>query len=163
MSDESRRDDVNTTSRTGGAAAVDARTEAERVAAGVVRREGRRVRTLAVAAISLWVVAFFLIAGVFLPAAAKAKQAAQVLTQPSATGQPLTAQQLADTIAPLLVGTLAVAGVMMAMALLTAMLASACTVALALTIRRVTLRQVTESLAEISAQLRQQQSQRQGT
>jgi hypothetical protein len=151
MSDDMRREDVNAGRRD----ASDVRADAERVAGEVVRREGRRVRALATLAVSLWVIAFFLIASVFLPAAAKAKKAAQELTQPTAGGQEITARHIVDTLAPLMVGTLAVAGIMMAMALLTAMLASACTVALALTIRRVTLRQVSASLAEISAQLRQ--------
>ena len=151
MSDETRRDAVNAARGN----AADVRAEAERVAGDVMRREGRRMRSLAVAAVSLWVLAFFLIASVFMPAAAKAKHAAEALTQPAANGQPITAQQVADTIAPLLVGTLAITGLMIGMALLTAMLASACTVGLALTIRRVTLRQVSASLAEISSQLRQ--------
>jgi hypothetical protein len=45
--------------------------------------------------------------------------------------------------------------VMLGMALLTGLLASICTVALSLTIRRVTLRQISENLAQISTQIRE--------
>jgi hypothetical protein len=150
-----QRDDL--TSRPGEIG--DVHVDAQRVAAAVLRREGRRVRALATLAMGLWVVAVLLIASVFLPAAAKAKHAAEVLTRSPAAGQPITAQEIADTLAPLMVGVLAVAGIMIGMALVTALLASVCTVALALTIRRFTLRQVSASLADISAQLRQQSAQ----
>jgi hypothetical protein len=157
-SDPSRRDELTTGANV--AAATDVHADARRVAEAVLRKEGRRVRTLATLAIGLWVASVFLIASVFLPAAAQAKKAAVELTRPPVPGQVLTAQQLADTLAPLLLRTFGVVGLMLGMALLTALLASISTVALALTIRRFTLRQVSASLAEISAQLRSQQSPR---
>jgi hypothetical protein len=130
-------------------------SEGERIAAEVRRREARRVRSLSVLTIALWIISVFLIASVALPALAKMKQVAILLKQPGTTGQPLTAQEIADLLANVLPGILAVGMLMLGMALLTGLLASICTVALSLTIRRVTLRQISESLAQISTQIRE--------
>jgi hypothetical protein len=130
------------------------RSEGERIAAEVRRREARRVRSLSVLTVALWIVSVFLIASVALPALAKMKQLSILLKQPGPTGQPLSAQDIAELLANVLPGMLWVGMVMLGMALLTGLLASICTVALSLTIRRVTLRQISESLAQISAQIR---------
>jgi len=128
-------------------------SEPQRVAAAVIRREARRERTLAVLSVALWIIAAFLIAGVVLPLLAKMKHAGQLLTHPP-DGQPVTAQQIAETLAEVLPGAAGVAAIILGMALMVGMLASICSVALALTIRRTTLRQVNEGLAQLSAQLR---------
>jgi hypothetical protein len=128
--------------------------EAERVAAEVRRREARRVRSLSVLTIALWIISVFLIAALALPALAKMKQVGIALQQPGPDGKPLSAQAIADLLALTLPGLLAVGVLMLGMALLTGLLASICTVALSLTIRRVTLRQISESLARISDQIR---------
>lgn len=133
-------------------------TEAQRVAAEVIRREGRRVRSLSVLTIGLWIASVFLIASVALPALAKMKQLSILLKQPGPNGQPLSAQEIADLLALTLPGMLVVGVLMLGMALLTGLLASICTVALSLTIRRITLRQITESLAQISTQIRELKS-----
>ena len=154
----------------------DARQTAERV----VRRERRRIRSLAVVAIGLWVLAALLIASVYLPIGAKLKHFAQILSADAPAGFNYDPQRI-DTSAPpvptpqelpTVVATLRhqqwitsqivlhewiVGAIILAFALATGVLASIATVALALTIRRVTLRQVSEQLAQISEQLRQMQ------
>lgn len=129
--------------------------EARRIVARAARREQRRVRMLAVFTIGLWFVAALLITSMALPAMAKMKKVGILLKQPGPDGQPMSAQQIADLLAVVLPGTLYVATIMLAMAMLAGLLASICTVALSFTIRRVTLRQVNEGLAQISAQLRE--------
>jgi TctA family transporter len=131
------------------------RAEAQRVAAETIRRETRRVRTLAALTIGLWIVAALLVASIAMPLMAKMKHVAIALKQPGPTGQPLSAQEIADLLANVLPGALGVGVVMLGMAMFAGMLASACTVALSLTIRRVTLRQISESLAQISSQMRE--------
>jgi hypothetical protein len=130
-------------------------SEAQRVAAQVIRREARRVRTLSALTIALWIISVFLIASIALPALAKMKQLSILLKQPGPDGQPLSAQAIADLLSQVLPGLLMVGVVMLGMALLTGLLASISTVALSLTIRRITLRQITESLAQISTQIRE--------
>jgi hypothetical protein len=118
----------------------------------VVRRDRRRIRTLAFTTIALWVLAILFIPAVFLPLAAKIKYHLVEAASASAT------QSLErETIPKLAEAILVVSAIMIGAMLLASLLASICTVALALTIRRVTLRQVTASLAQISEQLRQLQ------
>jgi hypothetical protein len=131
------------------------RAEAQRVATETIRRDARRVRMLAVLTIGLWIVAALLVASIAMPLMAKMKHVAIMLKQPGPTGQPLSAQEIADLLANVLPGALGVGVVMLGMAMLAGMLASICTVALSLTIRRVTLRQISESLAQISTQIRE--------
>jgi hypothetical protein len=130
-------------------------SEAQRVAAKVMRRESRRMRNLASLSILLWVVAMFLIVTMELPAMARAKHALAVLGQPSPTGQPMTAEEVGKLLGQMVGGSIMLAAVTTMMAMLAGLLASICTVVLALTIRRVTLRQVNEGLAQISAQIRE--------
>jgi hypothetical protein len=130
-------------------------TEAQRIAATVIRRESRRVRMLAFVTIALWVLAILFIPAFVLPALAKANHAGDVLMEAGATGQPVTPQQLADAARGMARYSLGAISLAIGLGLLTSMLASICTVMLALTIRRVTLRQINEGLAQISAQLRE--------
>jgi hypothetical protein len=130
-------------------------TEAQRIAADVIRREARRVRSLSVLTVALWIIAVLLIASVAMPAMAKMKQLAVLLKQPGPDGKPLSAEAVANLLSQVLPGMLFVGVAMLGMALLTGLLASISTVALSLTIRRITLRQITESLAQISTQIRE--------
>jgi hypothetical protein len=121
----------------------------------VARRDRRRIRLLASATIALWVLAILFVPAVFLPLAAKIKYHLIVLGELASTTHPALADVRRDSIPRLVEMILVVTAIMIGAMLLTSLLASICTVALALTIRRVTLRQVTASLAQISEQLRQ--------
>jgi hypothetical protein len=157
---------------------IDARIAAERV----VHKERNRIRKWAVLSIGLWVLAGLLIPSVYLPIGAKLKEYGKLIDQanPGAADpilhdgaiaplMPLpTQQELPDLVARLrhqqwitsqiIVHEWIVGAIILTFALGAALLASASTVALALTIRRVTLRQVSANLAEISEQLRRLQS-----
>ena len=153
---------------------------ARRTADEVVRRERRRIRQLAAVTIGFWLLAALLIPSVYLPIGAKLKHYAQVLQagapagfhidqdvrEPPAPPPPAT-QELPAVVSELrhqqwimgqiIVHEWMVGALILAFALAAGILASASTVALAMTIRRVTLRQVSEQLAQISEQLRQLQ------
>ncbi len=152
--------------------------DAKRTAETVLRRDRRRIRSLAVLTIGLWVIAGLLIPSVYLPLGAKMKHYAQVLAadNPGAADRilsdraiepappPVPPQDVPQTLAKvqhqqwvlseLVVHEWIIGAIILAFALAAGILASASTVALALTIRRTTLRQVSASLAEISDQLR---------
>ena len=53
--------------------------DAQRTTDAVLRRDRRRIRSLAVLTIALWVLAALLIASVYLPIGAKLKQVARLL------------------------------------------------------------------------------------
>jgi hypothetical protein len=156
----------------------DARTTADKI----VRRERRRIRTLAGLAIGLWIIATLLIASVYLPVGAKLKQFAIMLSHDAPAGfrydpfppgnatapAPVpTAEQLPGVVAEIhrqqwVMGEIIlhewiVGAIILVLAMATGGVASVATVVLALTIRRVTMRQVSEQLATISDQLRQLQ------
>jgi hypothetical protein len=133
---------------------INDRDDAMRTAQSVLQKDRRRIRVLAGITVGLWVAALLVIPAFYFPLAAKVKQHAGQLTHRAADGTPITAQDVANNIAPLAEMAAIVAGVMMGLALLTEVLAAISTVALALTIRRVTLQQVTAGLSEISEQLR---------
>ena len=119
-----------------------------------VSRERRRIRFLAVGTIVLWVLTALLIPTIWMPMAGKIVTEAAVLL-PERNPSPVTAPQVAQVVVRMAnVGTTA-SGIMLLIALLAELLAAVLTVTLVLTIRRVTLRQVSDSLAEISEQLRQ--------
>ncbi len=128
--------------------------EARQIVDAVTRRERRRIRTLAFLTVGLWVWALFFVPALFLPMAAKIKF--YLLQQQGNDAAALAGHPPIDL--PRLIHdgtivTMMIGGVV----LLRERLASICTVALALTIRRVTLRQLSQGLAEISEQLRQLQ------
>lgn len=160
------------------AAAADAR-DAKRTAERVLKRDRRWIRTLAVLTVALWIIAALLIPSVYLPLGAKMKQYAHLVlaNNPTAAGRilsesemerapiPVPPDQLAPTVArmqheqwilaQLVIHQWIIGAIIMGLALTAGVLASACSVALAMTIRRTTLRQVSANLAEISEQLRQ--------
>lgn len=119
----------------------------------VMRRDRRRIRILAGITIALWIAAFFVLPALYMPAAAKVKMTLATFMHPAADAPPLSAQELAEKIAPVIGGVMLVGLVIMAAGLLVEVLAAISTVALVLTIRRVTMRQVNTHLAEISEQL----------
>ena len=157
---------------------IDARIAAERV----VCKERNRIRRWAVLSIGLWVLAGLLIPSIYLPVGAKLHEYGKLIDEanPGAADpilkdgaiaplMPLpTQQELPDLVARLrhqqwitshiIVHEWFVGAIILVLAIGAALLASASTVALALTIRRVTLRQVSANLAEISEQLRRLQS-----
>ena len=128
--------------------------ESHQTAEQVLQRDRRRIRLLAGISIALWVAALFVIPGLYMPLWAKVREQIGSLNQTPA----LTAKDIADRISPLAEMAMIVGGVMIGLTLLTEVLAAISTVALVLTIRRVTLRQVTAGLAEVSEQLRQLRS-----
>jgi len=157
---------------------IDARIAADRV----LSKERKRIRRWAVLSIGLWVLAGLFIPSVYLPIGAKLKQYGKLIdaANPGAADpilhdgaiaplMPLpTQQEVPDLVARLrhqqwitsqiIVHEWFVGAIILTMAIGAALLASASTVALAMTIRRVTLRQVSDNLAEISEQLRRLQS-----
>jgi hypothetical protein len=124
------------------------------LAAEIFRRDRARVRNLAILTIALWIIAGLLIPSIFLPLAAKVVKDFDALSQ-AAAGQALTVNDVVGATGSLLKYTIKVTLASFFMAILAAILASSTSIALALTIRRSTLRQVSANLAEISEQLRQ--------
>ena len=145
----------------------------------VLKRERRRIRMLAALTIGLWLIAALLIPSVYLPLGAKMKQYARIALaeNPTAAGRmlsdeemerppmPVPPEQVATTLArvqhehwilaQLVFHQWIIGAIIMGLALAAGILASVSTVALAMVIRRTTLRQVSEQLAAISEQLRQ--------
>jgi hypothetical protein len=153
--------------------------DARQTAQTIVLRERGRIRRLAILTIGLWIVAALLIPSVYLPLGAKVKHYAEILETGAPKGTHLdtdrpdavpaapvpTMQQLPGEVADLrrqqwIMGQIIyhqwiIGAIILGLALAAGILASGSTVALAMTIRRVTLRQVSEQLGQISEQLRQ--------
>ena len=130
--------------------------DVQRTVDAVVRRERRRIRFLAAGTITLWVLTALLIPSIWMPMAAMIVQEATALL-PDRNPTPVTAPQVAEVVVKMAKVTMTASGIMLVIALLAELLAAMLTVWLVLTIRRVTLRQVSDSLAEISEQLRRMQ------
>lgn len=128
--------------------------DANALASEIMRRDRTRMRVLAALTIALWIIAGLMIPAIFMPFAAQLVKVLDALktVQPP---QSLTAAQLLAELDPMLRGTLKVTLIGFFFAIFAAVCASITSIALALTIRRATLRQVSANLAEISAQLRQ--------
>jgi hypothetical protein len=135
---------------------------ADALAAEIVRRDRWRLRALGFLTIALWILAGLLIPAVYLPFAAKVIKTFNELQTAVKAGETVTAAQIINVFDPLFRGSIKVAMVAFFFAILAAILASISSVALALTIRRATLRQVGAQLAQISDQLRQLQLSREG-
>ena len=153
--------------------------DAKRTAEAVLKRDRRRIRALATLTIGLWVIAALLIPSVYLPLGAKMKQYAHIVlaSNPTAANRilsdtemerspmPVPPDQLPATVArmqheqwilaQLVFHQWIIGAIIMGLALAAGILASVSTVALAMTIRRTTLRHIAANLAEISEQLRQ--------
>jgi len=153
--------------------------DARNIADQVARRERRRVRLLVALTIGFWILAALLILSVYLPVGAKLHFYGKMLQRgapanyrfdPDRNDAALPVPAMQDVPAAVaelqhqqwitgqvVAGEWVVGLIILGLALAAGMLASVSTVALALTIRRVTLRQVSDSLAHISEQLRQLQ------
>ena len=129
--------------------------DANSLASEIFRRDRARMRNLAVLTVGLWIIAGLLIPSIFLPLAAKVVKTHDELNQAASAGKPLTAADVLAVTGPLLQYTIKVTLISFFMAIAAAIFASLTSIALALTIRRSTLRQVSANLAEISEQLRQ--------
>ena len=129
--------------------------DAAALAAEIFRRDRARMRNLAILTIALWLLAALLIPSIFLPLAAQVVKTHDELNQAAGAGKALTAADVLAVTGPLLQYTIKVTLASFFMAITAAILASITSIALALTIRRATLRQVSANLAEISEQLRQ--------
>jgi hypothetical protein len=117
----------------------------------VMRRDRRRIRVLASITIAVWVITALLLPALFLPAAAKFKMEVQHLTGPGAP--PVTADAIAQSMLQMTKAAFVASAFIMIIALTAELLAAVLTVTLVLTVRRVTLRHVSEQLGEISRQL----------
>ena len=159
-------------------------SDIQQTADKVFRRDRRRIRALALVAIGLWVLGAMLIFSVYLPLGAKIKKYAVMLHEANpgmndrvlddrATTMPASQPAITDIpaaiadvrrqhwiVAQIVFHEWIIGAIILVFALGTGILASAATVALAITIRSVTLRQVNESLAQIAEQLRQLQTQK---
>lgn len=158
---------------------INDRDDARKTAEKVLQRDRKRIRRLAGVTIGLWLLAALLIPSVYLPLGARVNQSVKIIdadnpgtamalraNKPPHTA-PLTPDQIPNAVAKLqdhqwlMVQIIAhqwiIGGIILMLAMGAAILASASTVALAFTIRRATLRQISENLAEISEQLRQLQ------
>ena len=129
--------------------------DAAALAGEIFRRDRLRIRTLAFLTVALWIFAGLLIPAIFLPLAAKVMKTLDDLNRAAAVGETLTANQVLAATGPLFQYLIKVTMVSFFFAITAAILASITSIALALTIRRATLRQVSANLAEISEQLRQ--------
>ena len=153
------------------------RNDARRTAETVLAKDRRRIRNLAVLSIALWIAAALLIPSVYLPMGAKLRKYKEILDaeNPGAASlvlkddaiepsrRPPTPEELPGEVAKLrqhqwiisqiIFHEWMVGAMILALALSAGVLASVTTVMLALTVRRVTLRQVSDQLAEISFQL----------
>ena len=125
------------------------------LAAEILRRDRARVRNLAVLTIASWVVAALVIPAIFLPLAAEVMKTLDGLSQSAAAGKTLSANEVVAATGPLFGYSIKVTLASFFLAIAAALVASITSIALALTIRRATLRQVSANLAEISEQLRQ--------
>jgi hypothetical protein len=132
-----------------------ATTDAAALAAQALQRSRRRIRQLATLTILLWIFDIVLIPSVMLPLAAKFKQLAQVAAG-NVDGQPtpVTVETLAKIIHDILQNIIMVSTAVITMMTLASLLAAICTVWLVLTVRRVTLEQMSAALAQISDQLK---------
>jgi hypothetical protein len=138
--------------------------DAARTAEAVLRRGHKHIRRLVVITVGLWILAALLIPSVYLPLGAKLKEHSEIIKEPTPLAAPLSAQQMGDALVEIqhrqwIVGQLVfhewiIGAIILGLALAAGILASISTVALALTIRRVTMERVSASLAEISDQLR---------
>ena len=117
-----------------------------------MQRDRRRIRWLAGVTIAVWILVALLLPALFLPAAAKFKTELQHLVGPDAPS-PLTPNDIAQSLLQIGKATFVASAFIMIIALTAELLAATLTITLVLTVRRVTLRHVSDQLSEISRQL----------
>ena len=131
----------------------DNRSNTERLAAEILRRDRRKIRSLSAAMIGSWLLAALLIPSVLLPMWAKLKHHSETYTWVDGQRKPTDQLTGMEAMASLAIVSTFIAAVSTAASLV----ATICTVWLVLTVRRSTLRQITVALADLSDQLRQLQ------
>jgi hypothetical protein len=125
------------------------------IAGGVLRRERRRVRLLAAATITLWALAALTVPALFFPLRAQVLWQADALEQSAVNREfRVDAYSVALDVVSMVRGAIFASSWLLTILTATSLLAAVCTIALVLTVRRITLRQLGEGLAEISEQLR---------
>jgi hypothetical protein len=136
---------------------IDAATMAE----VALRRNRRRIRVLSALTIGLWVIDFLLVPAAWLPFAAMMKQK-MILLDHAMTGKaaPMTVDALTKIVKELCQQLSIGSGFVLAIMTLASLLAAISTVWLVLTVRRVTLEQVSIGLAQIAQQLQRIESSR---
>ena len=124
------------------------------LAASVVRREDRRIRLLVGFTIGLWILAGLVIPGFYFPLRAYVLPKFQMMQKHADEKDPqIDASFVAWHVAAAVqIASFAVL-VFLTVFTVASLLAAICTIQLVLTVRRVTLRQVREGLADISRQL----------
>jgi len=125
--------------------------DSRQTAEAAMRRDRRNVRLLASVTIAVWVITALVLPGLFLPAAAKFKKEVTHLVGPGAP--PATADAIAQAMLQMAKAGFVATAFMLIIGLTAELVAAVLTVTLVLTVRRVTLRHVSEQLAEISRQL----------
>ena len=129
--------------------------QAAAIAGGVLRRERRRVRLLAAATITLWALAALTVPALFFPLRAQVLLQADALEQSAVNREfRVDAYSVALDVVSMVRGAIFASSWLLTILTATSLLAAVCTIALVLTVRRITLRQLGEGLAEISEQLR---------
>ncbi|HEY7120182.1 MAG TPA: hypothetical protein VH475_26580 [Tepidisphaeraceae bacterium] len=124
------------------------------LAARALARNRRRIRTLATLTIGLWTIAFLMVPSLWMPFAAKMKHDAHLLVGDDGKVIPTNMETLARLLHDLMNHVAVVSGFILAVMTLASLLAAISTVWLVLTVRRVTLEQVSMGLAQISEQLK---------
>jgi len=124
------------------------------LAASVVQREDRRIRRLVGMTIGLWILAGLVIPGFYFPLRAYVLPKFQMMQKHADEKDPqIDASFVAWHVAAAVqAASFAVLGFLIVFTV-TSLLAAICTIQLVLTVRRVTLQQVREGLADISRQL----------
>ena len=132
--------------------------DAKALAAKALSKNRGRIRLLAALTILLWVLDFLMIPAIWLPFVAQMKERALRLIDTNGQVIPVTTEELTRTLADLMIHVSMVSGAILCVMTLASLLAAICTVWLVLTVRRVTLEQLSAGLAQISEQLRRLES-----
>lgn len=124
------------------------------LAASVVQREDRRIRLLVGFTIGLWILAGLVIPGFYFPLRAYVLPKCELMEKQAREKDPhIDAPFVAWHVATAVQAASFVVLVFLTVFTVASLLAAICTIQLVLTVRRVTLRQVREGLADISRQL----------
>jgi hypothetical protein len=129
--------------------AMDAKT----LAARALKRNRRRIRSLAALTIGLWAITFLLVPSMWMPFAAMMNQNALKLQAPDGHVLPVSNETLAKVLHDVTMYVAVISGYILGLMTIASLLAAISTVWLVLTVRRVTLEQVATGMAQISEQL----------
>jgi hypothetical protein len=128
--------------------------DAKTLAATVLKKNRRRIRMLSALTIGLWIMTFLLVPSLWMPFAAKMNEQTKLLLTPNRQPLPVTTETLTRILGEVTVHVSMVSGYILGIITLASLLAAISTVWLVLTVRRVTLEQLSAGLALISEQLR---------